>query len=535
MPTYTGTSGSDTLQGSSGNDLMYGLAGDDNLVGLQGNDTIYGGGGHDSLSGWAGNDTLIHHGTGGNLAGSQGDDYLEARKTAKGEYHHWAGVDNDRLVMSLTNSAAAWGTEGHHAYGGEGADRFEFTDTSAASFTIMNRIDDFDASRDSIWVDGNELDLAALPSDMRVVEFWGQQFLLIGPKIVIGLEGGRLADENPFYHAHDLEESHFWHAGDFPSEIFSQPTVGFVDQINYVPWTLYSQVDDSLVRLEGAGTVSGTSANDYIRTWSPGLTSDLISAGGGNDIIDAGQGRDTVNGGTGNDLIAGGIDRDMLYGDDGDDHIWGGGQNDAVFGGAGVDNLRGGTGNDSVYGGAGNDTLNGDNGDDRLWGDDGNDHISAGNGNDSAYGGAGNDRIWANDGNDLVNGDAGNDNLTGGVGNDTLRGGTGRDQTTGGSGNDVFVFRSGDMIDGDTLTGTEAERALQFDRITDFVIGEDLINFKGIAGVSDLSDFTIWKYTEGTNVFFYMDVLSTHERILVDVADTVVWNQFAVASNFLFG
>ena len=115
-----------------------------------------------------------------------------------------------------------------------------------------------------------------------------------------------------------------------------------------------------------------------------------------------------------------------------------------------------------------------------------------------------------------------------------LRGGANRDQLTGSAGNDVFVFQAGDMIDWNNLTGTEAEKALQFDRITDFVIGQDKINFSGVAGATQVSDFTVWKYTEGTNVFFYMDVLATHERILVDVADTVTWSQFTAGSNFIF-
>jgi Ca2+-binding RTX toxin-like protein len=534
MPTYNGTTGNDTINGGSGDDLIYGLAGSDSLIGQQGNDTIYGGGGSDSIGGWAGNDTLIHHGAGGILSGDQGDDYMEAKKVTYGQYHFYAGIGNDRLVMSMANNTG-WGTEGHHAYGGDGADRFEFTDTSLAAYTLMSRIDDFDASRDSIWINGVQItNWSALPSGARVVEFWGQQFLLIGSTIVIGLEGARLEDENPNGHGHDGEESHFWHATDFPSQIFSQPTVTFVDQVNYVPYAIYSAVDGSLVRITGSGTVTGTASNEYIRTWASSVTNDMISAAGGNDVVDSGQGRDTVYGGEGNDLIAGGIDRDSLFGDNGNDQVWGGGQNDMVYGGGGNDNLRGGTSNDSVYGGTGDDTLNGDNGIDRLFGDDGRDNMTAGSGNDLAYGGAGNDTIWANDGNDLVWGDAGNDNLTGGTGADTLRGGANRDQVTGSSGNDVFVFQSGDMISWNNLTTAERENALSYDRITDFVIGQDKINFSGVAGATQISDFTVWKYTEGTNVFFYMDILATHERVLVDVADTVTWSQFTAASNFIF-
>lgn len=498
MATFSGTTGNDSLMGSTGNDLMYGLAGDDSVVGNKGDDTLYGGGGHDHLNGWGGNDTIVHHGTGGVLSGGAGDDYIEAQKTGYGQFHIYAGDGNDRIVMSLTNNTF-WGTETHHVYGGDGADRFEFNGTANANLTTMSRIDDFDASRDTIWVNGSQINLSALTGGNRIVEYWGQQFLLIGDKIVIGLEGARLFDENTNLPHHGAEEAHFWARDEFPQDIFTQPTVAFIDQVNYVPWSSYSAVYSSLNQVTGSGVVAGTSASDYIRTWDADLTNDSIIAGLGNDIIDSGQGRDTVHGNDGNDKIAGGIDRDMLYGDNGNDQIWGGGQNDSLYGGAGNDNESGGTGNDSIYGADGLDTLNGNNGNDRIWGE------------------------------------AGNDAMIGGGGNDTMRGGAGRDLATGNSGSDVFLFQTGDMTDWDNLTGTEAQKNLQFDRITDFVIGQDKINFTGVTGATNMSDFTIWRITEGTNVLFFVGIEATHERILVDVADSVTWSQFAVSSNFIFG
>ncbi len=75
-PIY-GTSGKDSIKGTSGNDLIFGLEGDDSIKGRGGNDCLVGGSGNDALKGEKGNDVLI---------GGEGDDSLKG------------GVGNDTLV-----------------------------------------------------------------------------------------------------------------------------------------------------------------------------------------------------------------------------------------------------------------------------------------------------------------------------------------------------------------------------------------------------------------------------------------------------
>ncbi|MDF5706266.1 MAG: pre-peptidase C-terminal domain-containing protein [Nostoc sp. S4] len=53
------TSGNDTLNGAAGNDNLFGGTGNDSLIGGDGNDTLDGGTGIDSLNGGTGNDTYI--------------------------------------------------------------------------------------------------------------------------------------------------------------------------------------------------------------------------------------------------------------------------------------------------------------------------------------------------------------------------------------------------------------------------------------------------------------------------------------------
>ncbi|NJM96234.1 MAG: ExeM/NucH family extracellular endonuclease [Phormidesmis sp. RL_2_1] len=68
-------------------------------------------------------------------------------------------------------------------------------------------------------------------------------------------------------------------------------------------------------------------------------------------------------------------------------------------------------------------------------------------------------------GNDLIKGLLGRDTINGGAGNDTINGGLGDDLLTGGAGNDRFVYDN--WFD-------------RTDRITDFEVGADLIDFSSI-------------------------------------------------------
>src|SRR5436190_1736082 len=66
------------------------------------------------------------------------------------------------------------------------------------------------------------------------------------------------------------------------------------------------------------------------------------------------------------------------------------------------------------------------------------------------------------------------DSIDGGAGIDTINGGSGRDLMTGGSGHDTFVFNHAS----DTPMG--GATYYDFDRITDFVRGEDKIDLHNL-------------------------------------------------------
>ena len=306
---------------TNSDDYYAGTSAAEHIIGRQGNDTIVGGGGSDTLNGWAGDDQLISHGAGGLLSGDTGDDYLEAKKTTYGQYHMYGGEGDDTFVMHLDNNHG-WGHQGFHVYGRDQADEFHFVGVGTTNAPMLSRIDDFDASQDSIWVDGTEIDLHALPANMRIVDYYGQQWLVIDNNVMIGLEGARMyAPQGVPTMMGSAGEMHF-HA--FPSDLADLETVEFFDQVNFVPYSHYEQVFGSLNQISGTTTTPGA---DYFY----GHNEDsYINMGGGADVVNAGKGRDTVFGGAGDDLIAGGMDDDVLFGDVGNDQIWGGSENDSI-------------------------------------------------------------------------------------------------------------------------------------------------------------------------------------------------------------
>lgn len=176
-----------------------------------------------------------------------------------------------------------------------------------------------------------------------------------------------------------------------------------------------------------------------------------MNGGGGNDLILGGDGVDRVNGGAGNDTLLGGLGADHLNGSDGDDLIYAHASD--AFDDTATHELFGGAGNDSIHGAAGVDT------------------IAGGTGDDVADGGDGDDFVFGEVGDDRLNGGAGADLVLGGVGNDVLNGGAGNDTLAGGEGGDVFMF--------DAAPGS--------DRVSDLVIGEDIVRIAYDAGSQNLA------------------------------------------------
>ena len=112
------------------------------------------------ISGTNGNDHIVHHrdpdlidhsGTG--LVGFGGDDTLEASVPMTGQIHMYAGIGDDTLILDVTKSADAAAMQGHHAYGGLGADTYIFKNILKNESPIVGRLDSYDPSIDTIKIE----------------------------------------------------------------------------------------------------------------------------------------------------------------------------------------------------------------------------------------------------------------------------------------------------------------------------------------------------------------------------------------------
>jgi Ca2+-binding RTX toxin-like protein len=219
---------------------------------------------------------------------------------------------------------------------------------------------------------------------------------------------------------------------------------------------------------EGNGqTMTGNALADFVLG---GTAADSISSDAGNDLVVSGNGNDTIDADAGDDIVYGGAGDDTVSADSGADKVYGGAGSDSVTGGAGNDTIEGGDGADTVSAGADDDTIDAGNGADSVAGDAGNDSISGGEGNDTLSGGDGADTVTGGNGSDVLGGTDGADSVSGGDAADTITGGAGADTVTGGNGADTFSFAAG-------VTGTPS--ATNFDVITDYVSGTDIITFTG--------------------------------------------------------
>lgn len=426
------------------------------------------------------------------------------------QIHAWGEEGNDLFNLSFGAASTPGGYRlGHHVRGDNeerdgneitlGQDTFNFTNiNNVQSGTVaVGRLEDFDASRDTIQIEGVAVDLNDLPSNVRIVEYNGthdafessepQQWILItnsvGGRIFYALEGARI-DMDPTIPGagHDgMEEAHFipWIS---IATVDALPDVDFIDKQNYIPagynkvaGGLYindgdtnngrwDQSNDPTVQENVLAVIQGGSGSDLI---AGGQNNDVVQAGGGNDTVWGGSGYDTLYGGAGADSLIGGTGNDVLYGEGGADILDGGIGNDTIYGQAGNDRAYGGDGQDVIHGGAGNDTLSGNVGNDTLYGNDGNDSLDGGWGDDLLDGGANDDVLVGWDGHDTLLGGAGNDTLHGQNGHDSLNGGDGADSLLGGIGDDILRGELGN----DVLNGEDGADSLYGDDGDDLVLG----------------------------------------------------------------
>ena len=310
-------------------------------------------------------------------------------------------------------------------------------------------------------------------------------------------------------------------------------TVQFISVIGR-PMTLVANIDAGFINVIGgagfdnlsfavfaAGTY--TMPNFTLSSWGNGDTVGLglqsdeafsVTLNGRNDIsqyLGGGLAADTLNGGALGDFLYGGGGANIVNGNGGDDRMFlDAGANGSSFdGGTGVDTLivnstttslaslaaiesvqlasasgltltgsqfATGLANNTAIGGTGSITVNMTAGINFLSqnfvfsGSGVTVTVNGTSGIDIIKCGTGVHIINAGDGVDQIRGGTSADTINGGAGNDKIIGFTGADIITGGTGNDQFRY----LLASDSGMGAAA------DRITDFTIGGDRLNFSAI-------------------------------------------------------
>ncbi|MFM9844211.1 MAG: beta strand repeat-containing protein [Dongiaceae bacterium] len=433
-----GSAFADFIDGSGGNDDLWGGDGEDTLIGGKGNDYLDGESGLDSMVGGLGDDIYVLDSFADAFVDSGGFDAVVVSVSVDLMTTKFAGIEI--VALSGTEALTAAGTGGRN-------------------FLVGNSGDNLIEGRGgNDWLIGNE----------------GNDTLNAGAGID-RMEGDL---GNDLYYVDNFK--------DFISEAFGSPS-----DIDSVKSTVSYLLGVGLENLElmGAAALNGTgNALDNILTGNAAA-----------NRLDGGAGEDTLIGGGGNDVYAIDVAGDDVVESDGGskggidtifskvDYVLGANEERLVLDAKGaataatgnelsnilvgnaLDNtLDGGLGVDQMTGGAGNDLYRVDS--------DGELAIESIAGAKGGYDtvesqvsytlignveqlallgiadldGTGNaiaNLIGGNDGLNKLRGGGGNDTLNGGKGDDTLDGGAGNDSMAGGDGNDTYIVNSlGDKI-----------------------------------------------------------------------------------------
>src|SRR4249919_1934803 len=387
MADINGTPGDDPLFGTNDADTLNGLGGNDTLDGLAGDDTLDGGDGIDTAS----------------FASWSEGVFVGLGNSGFGSASNFDGTENDFLISIENLSGSAFndslnGNDGDNVLtGGDGHDLL------------------FGRGGNDIMIGGN-----------------GDDFLR-------GSAGADILDGGAGW--------------DRVSSFVTAPTGGITFNLNIQGVAQDTgQGMDTLIGIEHAsGTVLddhliGNDGDNWLWDGADGDATvaasgnDTISAGGGNDLVEVGNGNDTLDGGTGTDAWSffGGSTEINSAGVTASLALQGAAQNteQGLMTATGFENLSG-----SIY----DDNLTGDGGDNVITGDLGSDSLAGGAGNDTLYGDG---RITVDfhgtggsgpittitqtddldrDGNGTADFVSGNDTLDGGAGDDFMDGGAGID------------------------------------------------------------------------------------------------------------
>lgn len=424
--TLSGGAGSDVLSGGEGNDILDGGDENDQIAGGQGDDRIIAGAGDDLIVGGSGTDTVVFSGNYEDYeinVGVDGIQVLDTNETdgvdiLKGvEILEFANLsinvsnitttptDSDDTLLAHASSTTLQGELGNDVLLGQAGN--DELDGGGGNDTLIGGggYDAFilSAGNDLIIPDSGGLDTLRIDTDIYSL----RSVVRSGTNLVV-----TVADAGGATHTTTVQ-------GAFSATPLKEIVLR---SAQYGDETF--QFSTGLTADGSGGIVVGDS------------TAETITGGAGYDVLFGNDGNDEIQGDAGNDVLIGGAGNDYLDGGTGTDEVSFAlesagvsvdlGGNTATDGSGGTDNLyniedvTGSRFNDSIIGDSGNNALDGGAGDDEIYGDGGDDTIDGGAGNDLIDGEAGADFIDAGAGDDTIFYDQMDSTIVGGAGNDTL-------------------------------------------------------------------------------------------------------------------
>ncbi|MBZ0092859.1 MAG: hypothetical protein K8F27_11665, partial [Sulfuricellaceae bacterium] len=324
------------IKGTTGDDTITGSSNMDYLIGGDGNDTIQAGGGDDIVDGGAGNDTIYASSGNAIIDGGSGNDAITGDSRSNNTLNGGDGDDTITLSSRYTGNAAST------VLGGRGND--SITSTGSSDTYLYNRGDGQDQISDN--------DIGLISTDKVVFGAGISQADVNAKKVGYDLVVTVTDPTNPL--ATDSLTFAYWFGGGSSYRI---------EQFQFADGSQLGIADLN------AMAATGTAGNDVLTGWGESVTfyglagddtitgntaADTIYGGDGNDTISTGGGDDTVDGGAGNDAITGDSrSNNTLNGGDGDDTItltsrYTGNASSTLFGGKGNDTLIS-TGSSDTY------------------------------------------------------------------------------------------------------------------------------------------------------------------------------------------
>jgi len=337
--------GNDIISGGSGNDQLQGESGDDSLSGGEGADVLFGDEGDDTLEGGAGDDTLFGD-TGLNDSVLGGADYLvggEGNDNLQGEAGDDTLVGNggDVLVGGAGNDSISAFDETDEISGGEGVDTLSYSSEDGVNVDLSD-VSDVEV----LYGTSGDDDLSGLANFSMVSGGAGNDVIEYADGVTV--DGGE---------GYDILDGSAASSAMTGSEPFTN-----IESI------IGSEFSDSIVAAD-VDYISGGLGDDYFALSD--VDGIVLDGGEGSDLLDGSDdtagfsidlsdgdilGMESIIGGSGSDTLSA-FQLEGLTGTSGADTLMASGADAYIVGGGGNDSLVGGSGDDTLDAGEKDDYL----------------------------------------------------------------------------------------------------------------------------------------------------------------------------------